>query len=111
MPPTPHAGPMRHPITLQRATKIADGFGGSTVAWETLATAWADIVPRSATERVEDERLTALFAFRARLHAIDGAGLRESDAVLWNDLRHAIITVDASSPYWVYLDLERGRAP
>jgi hypothetical protein len=31
--------------------------------------------------------------------------------VLWNDLRHAIITVDASSPYWVYLDLERGRAP
>ena len=51
-------GRMNHRIVLQSQTKTADGMGGSSIAWTDTATLWADIMPISAQERTQSDRLT-----------------------------------------------------
>jgi len=50
---------MRHRVTFQRATKTPDGAGGSTLAWSTVETVWADVKPVSGNERYNSMRVEA----------------------------------------------------
>ncbi len=48
-------GRLRHRLTLQTATATPDGAGGSTLAWNAVATVSAEIVPLKAAERAVGE--------------------------------------------------------
>lgn len=50
-------GKMRHRLTIQSQTAVADGMGGSSVTWTNGDTVWADLRPVSATERTQSDRL------------------------------------------------------
>jgi SPP1 family predicted phage head-tail adaptor len=48
-------GRLRHRVTLEAATPTSDGAGGVTLAWNAVATLFADIVPVKAEEREAGE--------------------------------------------------------
>ena len=51
------AGRMRHRGVLEAPALAADGSGGHTAAWQTVADVWVAIEPVSAAERVRADRL------------------------------------------------------
>jgi SPP1 family predicted phage head-tail adaptor len=46
------AGWLRHRVVVESAAGSADGAGGETIAWDTLATMWARIEPAAAAETI-----------------------------------------------------------
>jgi SPP1 family predicted phage head-tail adaptor len=48
-------GRLRHRVMLEAATRTADGAGGVTLTWSTVASLWAEIVPLKAEERAVGE--------------------------------------------------------
>lgn len=46
-------------VTLKRKTRTADGMGGYTTAFATIATVWAHVRPLSGREREQSQRLNA----------------------------------------------------
>ena len=54
-----NAGRLTERITLQRATRTADGGGGTTQSWSTLATVWAEAKPRGGREGLTEGRIAA----------------------------------------------------
>jgi SPP1 family predicted phage head-tail adaptor len=55
---------MRHRLTLEAAARTADGAGGASLAWETVAAMWADVVPVKAEERRIGEALADVVTHR-----------------------------------------------
>jgi SPP1 family predicted phage head-tail adaptor len=53
----PNIGAMRERFTLEQATRTADGGGGATIAWDTVAELWAHIRPISGDERLRHDQL------------------------------------------------------
>jgi SPP1 family predicted phage head-tail adaptor len=45
-----YIGKLRKQVALQQEQKTPDGAGGYALAWTTLATVWADIIPQSGKE-------------------------------------------------------------
>jgi SPP1 family predicted phage head-tail adaptor len=45
-------GWLRHRVTLESAAGTADGAGGATIVWDTVATLWANLAPAAAGERI-----------------------------------------------------------
>ncbi len=45
-------GWLRHRVTVESAAGAADGAGGETVTWDTLATLWAHLEPVAAGEEI-----------------------------------------------------------
>jgi SPP1 family predicted phage head-tail adaptor len=58
------AGRLRLRLTLERATPAPDGAGGSTLAWNAVATLPADVMPVKADEREAGEGLSDLALHR-----------------------------------------------
>lgn len=60
---------LRERITLERRVAVADSFGGQDVAWETLATVFADVQPLSQNmrERSAADQLRAIAGYRVTL--------------------------------------------
>ena len=54
------AGRLRLQLTLERATRTADGAGGATLMWNAIATLAADIAPIKADESEVGEGLADL---------------------------------------------------
>ena len=50
--PSFDAGWLSHRVVVESAAGSADGAGGETVAWDTLATVWARIEPAAAAEQI-----------------------------------------------------------
>ncbi|TXH48140.1 MAG: head-tail adaptor protein [Desulfurellales bacterium] len=44
------AGKLRQRITIERATETRDAFGATLQSWGTLATVWAEVLPKAAGE-------------------------------------------------------------
>lgn len=65
-------GDLRHQITLQAPTRIADGMGGFTVAWVDMATVWAAIWPVSATEQIQAAQPVMTVSHRIRMRYLAG---------------------------------------
>lgn len=51
------AGQFRDRAAFQAEQKVADGGGGSTVAWQTQFTVWAHLIPQRSREQIEAGRL------------------------------------------------------
>jgi head-tail adaptor len=49
---------LRHRLTLEELSRVADEGGGFTESWVTVATLSADLRPISGDERLESDRLT-----------------------------------------------------
>lgn len=49
---------LRHRLTLEELSRVADDGGGFTESWVAVATIFADLRPISGSERVEGDRLT-----------------------------------------------------
>lgn len=47
----------KHRVIVQTRTDTADDYGGTAVAWSTLATVWAAIEPASGREALSDAQL------------------------------------------------------
>lgn len=64
------SGQLNVPITIERVTRVSDGFGGATESWEDIAKTFASVRNLSGTERWEASRiqpgnlLTAIIRFR-----------------------------------------------
>lgn len=72
-----HVGILRHRITLQSPTAVADGMGGHTVTWTTVDTVWAAIWPVSAKEQLRADQPAMTVTHRIRLrHRTVGADWR-----------------------------------
>jgi len=56
-------------ITIESATETADSQGGAVVAWATVDTVWAELVPLRASERLQAQGMgsTVEYRFRVRL--------------------------------------------
>lgn len=53
-------GWLRQRVTIESAAGAADGAGGETVAWDTVATLWARVTPTRAEERIVAGHLTGV---------------------------------------------------
>jgi SPP1 family predicted phage head-tail adaptor len=62
-----NSGDLRHRIELQAVVKVADGMGGTTNSFLTVATVNASLWPISGTEQMEGGRLTAVITHRIRI--------------------------------------------
>jgi SPP1 family predicted phage head-tail adaptor len=49
-------GLLRHRLALEAPVESADGAGGVTRSYETVATLWAEVAPLSASRAIEAER-------------------------------------------------------
>jgi SPP1 family predicted phage head-tail adaptor len=52
-------GMLRHLVQLQEKAKTPDGGGGNAVTWNTYASVWGRMEPKSGTEPLEAGRLQA----------------------------------------------------
>jgi len=52
-------GALRERLALQSASRAADGGGGATVTWSTVADVWAAVRPISGDERLRHDAVTA----------------------------------------------------
>jgi SPP1 family predicted phage head-tail adaptor len=50
-------GRLRYQVILQTQGGTADGMGGVTATWSNTATIWADIMPASASERTQADKV------------------------------------------------------
>ena len=60
-------GDLRHRVTLQYATRVADGMGGATVTWTDVAEVWAAVWPTSASSRIAADQEASEITHRVRM--------------------------------------------
>lgn len=72
------AGRLPHRVVVELAAGSADGAGGETVAWDTLATVWARIEPAAAAEKIVAGHLSGVVSHRItmRYRADIAGGMR-----------------------------------
>jgi SPP1 family predicted phage head-tail adaptor len=69
------AGRLRHRVKVQRQIQSQDTLTGQiTVAWETIATVWADIQPLSAREFIQSQSMQSQIVARIVIRYRDGIG-------------------------------------
>ena len=58
---------LRHKLSLQQEVLSADGVGGYSKTWQTLAMLWAELVPISGSEKLFAAQLQAATLFRVTI--------------------------------------------
>lgn len=60
-------------ITIEQPATTADGQGGQSISWQTLATVWAEVLPQRSggDERVMGEQLQAKVTHRVTIRYRD----------------------------------------
>lgn len=58
------AGQLRERVTIQSKTTVADGEGGRTPTWSTLATVWAQVEALRMGERLQATALGSALVWR-----------------------------------------------
>lgn len=70
------AGALTERIRFEKETRTADGGGGSSLAWTTVADRWASVEPLKGREQLEAMKLEAANLFRVTIRndqAVDPA--------------------------------------
>lgn len=76
------AGRLDRRITIQRAIKATDNFGGEVEIWGDHATVWAEVLPISDGERWRAAEVAADVTTRFRIRW--GFGVQVTDRVLYD---------------------------
>lgn len=67
-------GELRHRLTLEERQQTADGAGGFTTSWVSVADLWAKLTPAGGAEGVEAGRLAGKSAFEIVIRYRPGVG-------------------------------------
>ena len=59
----PSPGDLRRRVTLEQPATTADGMGGVSTTWTTLATVWAAVAPKGGTEKLHADQLTSTITY------------------------------------------------
>lgn len=73
-------GNLRHQIVIERRVLTDDGIGGTTAAWSTYATVWAQVKQLGGAEVVRSQKTTATERLDITIRYRDD--LRANDRVL-----------------------------
>ncbi len=107
-----HAGMLKEAVLFQRRSLTADGAGGQTVEWETVANAptRAHVRPVGGSERYASDRTEAIVRLRLVTRYTDL--LREGDRVQIRDKVHNIRFLDniEFKDKWLQIDVDGGVA-
>ena len=63
----PRLGKLRHRLRIEAPTQSAGEGGGATLAWETIANVWAEILPASGREVFISDGISARVTHEVRL--------------------------------------------
>lgn len=96
-------GDLRHRITLQSATLVADGMGGNTATWGDVADVHAAIWPTSAKEQVAGGQTALEVTHRVRIRY--RLNLKASWRIKYGDRYFAIVSVINPNEAGKMLDL------
>jgi len=69
-------GQLNRRLVLEALIETADGAGGVTRSYETVATVWASVVPRAASDNVAADALGANISHRIAVRWRDDITLR-----------------------------------
>ena len=105
------AGAMDQRITLERRVKTADGAGGSTEAWASLAsdaTPWANVKAKAGREAMTEGRVAASFTVLFTIYNRDDVD--ETCRVIWQGVAYNIrgIRRETGRAIRLVIEAERG---
>ncbi len=63
---------LRHRLLLEQRTRVADGGGGATETWTSVATVWAAIAEKSGREREAADRAAPKVAMEVTIRHREG---------------------------------------
>ena len=91
------AGDLKAKITLQRKARVADGLGGWTETWATVAQPWANWKALSGNELFAAQRInprvSVKVAIRFRGDAYGAPYYSPEDRVMYRNREYAIVSV------------------
>lgn len=90
-------------ITIQSPTQVADGMGGWTTTYATVATVWAAVWPVSAKETLKAGQTAMEITHRIRIRY--RAGIDASYRVLFGTRYLAIVSIINQNESGEWLDL------
>lgn len=70
-------GQLRHQVTIETLSRKLDAGGGSPDGWAAVATAWARIEPKSATERDHGQLLELSISHQVTIRYLGSVSPRE----------------------------------
>jgi len=106
------AGHMDQRITIERRTEVADGVGGVTLTWASLANGvvWAAVKAKAGRESLTEGRMNAVFVVEFTIY--NRSDIDELCRVQWRGDVYNIRNVrrEGGRKLRVVLDAERGVA-
>lgn len=103
-------GQLDQRVTLDRRVQSADGAGGITYSWETVAEVWANVAAKSGREGLSEGRISAeaSYVFTVR-HRGD---VDETFRVIWGGEVYNVRAVmrTGGRPLYLGIEAERGVA-
>jgi len=86
-----HIGDLKHSVTLQYSTRVADGMGGFPTTWNDAATVYAAIWPVSAKETVQAMGVAMTITHRIRMRY--RANIRSSWRIKYGNKYYNIVSI------------------
>ena len=104
-------GALDQRITFERATRSADGIGGTTRTWADLTTnptVWANVVAKSGMEAMVNDRVTATFVSVFTIR--NRSDITEKDRIDWGGVKYNIrgIRKEGAREEYLKIEAERG---
>lgn len=96
-------GDLRHRVTLQYQTRVADVMGGAVVTWTDAAEVWAAIWPVSANETLQAAQQVMTISHRIRMRF--RPDLRSSWRIKFGTRYFAIVSMINPNEKGAILDL------
>ncbi|MCK9326407.1 MAG: phage head closure protein [Bacteroidales bacterium] len=97
-------GELRHRVAIQRKTVVRDTFGGETVSWTDVATAWMSLKPLSGRELYAAQQAHAETTHKAIMRYV--AGITPNDRLKYGERIFDITSVLNHEEKSVYLIIE-----
>jgi SPP1 family predicted phage head-tail adaptor len=86
-------GNLRERVQVERATAKRDDFGSETLAWNNVATVWAQVLERGGREPVLADRPVMLVSYEVTVRA--GLAITNKDRLVW---RGKVLAIDTVTP-------------
>lgn len=83
-------GAMRHRVTLQKPTRVADEIGGAAIAWSNEGVAWAEIEALAGGDAPAFDVQRSVSSFRVSMHRRDD--VRAGWRLLWGERRLRVVS-------------------
>ena len=82
-------GALRHRVAIEEPLRTADEGGGAAIAWNLVATVWAEVAPKTGREVFESDQLGGRITHDVRLRYRHGRQPEDALCAPGADLRHS----------------------